>query len=226
MKRKSIVLAATAVMLMASLVVGGTLAYFTDTDDATNTFTVGDVKIDLIESQYYPQVDTDKTLDDVVADSETYLAEYLAVNGEDMVPGRWVRKAPYVINTGTNDAYVRIHMDMSKELWDVVEVMFNSTEVTINQNIAMSVDESADPVRMTFTYNDAIPASTEEGTESDNMTPYAPVWQFRLMEALDNDDLAAIQGDVVSNINVYAEAIQAEGFADAAAAFAAYDAQQ
>ena len=46
MKKKTILVAAIAVMLVAALVVGGTLAYFTDKDNATNTFTVGNVKID------------------------------------------------------------------------------------------------------------------------------------------------------------------------------------
>ena len=53
MKKKSILMAAIAVMLVAVLVVGGTLAYFTDTKSADNTFTVGNVKIDLLESQYH-----------------------------------------------------------------------------------------------------------------------------------------------------------------------------
>ena len=51
MKKKTILVAAIAVMLVAALVVGGTLAYFTDKDDATNTFTVGNVKIALNEQQ-------------------------------------------------------------------------------------------------------------------------------------------------------------------------------
>ena len=46
MKKKTILVAAIAVMLVAALVVGGTLAYFTDTKSADNTFTVGNVKID------------------------------------------------------------------------------------------------------------------------------------------------------------------------------------
>lgn len=49
MKKKTILVAAIAVMLVAALVVGGTLAYFTDTKTATNTFTVGKVGITLNE---------------------------------------------------------------------------------------------------------------------------------------------------------------------------------
>lgn len=49
MKKKTILVAAIAVMLVAALVVGGTLAYFTDTKTETNTFTVGKVSITLNE---------------------------------------------------------------------------------------------------------------------------------------------------------------------------------
>ena len=43
------------VALAAIAIVGASLAYFTDTKSATNTFTVGNVKIDLIESRYHRQ---------------------------------------------------------------------------------------------------------------------------------------------------------------------------
>ena len=39
--------------MVAILAVGGSLAYLTDTDSAKNTFTVGNVKIELLESQYH-----------------------------------------------------------------------------------------------------------------------------------------------------------------------------
>ena len=39
------------VALAAIAIVGASLAYFSDTDNETNTFTVGGVKIDLIEQQ-------------------------------------------------------------------------------------------------------------------------------------------------------------------------------
>lgn len=53
MKKKTILVAAIAVMLVAALVVGGTLAYFTDTKSADNTFTVGNVSIELLESSLH-----------------------------------------------------------------------------------------------------------------------------------------------------------------------------
>ena len=41
------------IALVAIAIVGASMAYFTDTKEATNTFTVGNVKIDLIESRYH-----------------------------------------------------------------------------------------------------------------------------------------------------------------------------
>ena len=52
MKKKSILLAATAVMLVCAMSIGGMLAYFTDTDTKTNTFTVGKVDITLTEPEW------------------------------------------------------------------------------------------------------------------------------------------------------------------------------
>ena len=49
MKKKILALSLCVVML-AIAIVGGTLAYFTDTKSATNTFAVGNVKIELLES--------------------------------------------------------------------------------------------------------------------------------------------------------------------------------
>ena len=91
MKKKSILMAAIAVMLVAVLVVGGTLAYFTDTKSATTTFTVGDVKIKLDESNV-----NDPDGDRVTSNEYT-----------GMLPGIQYKKDPVVTNTGNNDAYVR-----------------------------------------------------------------------------------------------------------------------
>lgn len=49
MKKKVLALC-LVVALAATAIIGGTLAYFTDTDEANNEFTIGNVKIDLIEN--------------------------------------------------------------------------------------------------------------------------------------------------------------------------------
>ena len=52
MKKKLLVLS-LCVALAAIAIAGASLAYFTDTKSATNTFTVGNVKIDLLESSLH-----------------------------------------------------------------------------------------------------------------------------------------------------------------------------
>ena len=47
--KKKIISLCLVVALGATAVIGGTLAYFTDTDSETNNFTVGNVKIDIVE---------------------------------------------------------------------------------------------------------------------------------------------------------------------------------
>lgn len=126
MKKKTILVAAIAVMLVAALVVGGTLAYFTDTKTATNTFTTGGVKIDLIEQQgnedgtdLVPYVDG-KTLMPIVgsAQGEKY------PNGQPIAKN-YVDKIVTVKNTGKSDAYVRAYFAIPSALDDGSET-FNA----------------------------------------------------------------------------------------------------
>ena len=133
--KKKITAIFLCVALLAIAIVGASLAYFTDTKTATNTFTVGNVKIDLIESKFHRQGsggtgDTTIPAPDQTAsgmkyisdgakaftdeqiqnDAKTYQEEYLAVKGQNMVPGRRVAKSPYVVNVGANDAFIRIRV--------------------------------------------------------------------------------------------------------------------
>lgn len=94
MNKRKIILLATALCMVAILVAGGTLAYFTDADAKTNVFTVGNVQIDLKEN--YEQL---SNLLPVTYDEK----------GERK-PDNVVNKDVYVSNTGTELAYVRVHI--------------------------------------------------------------------------------------------------------------------
>ena len=151
------------VALVAIAIVGASLAYFTDTKSATNTFTVGNVKIDLIESRYHRQGSgssgdtsipaptqtasgmkyisdgaTIFTDEEIKADAANY-STYIAERGKNMVPGKKIAKSPYVINTGSNDAYIRIRVmlpsDANRDYWQarsggVIESQFCTTAIT------------------------------------------------------------------------------------------------
>ena len=51
--RKKLLVLSLCVALAAIAIAGASLAYFTDTKSATNTFTVGNVKIELLESSLH-----------------------------------------------------------------------------------------------------------------------------------------------------------------------------
>ncbi len=71
----------TAVVVMA-ITAGTAAAYFTDSDEEVNTFTIGNV--------------------DIALDEPSWAAE----NGEDITPLEEIAKDPVVSNEGANDAFV------------------------------------------------------------------------------------------------------------------------
>lgn len=85
MKKK--ILSLCMVGALAATAVGGTLAYFTDEKEATNTFTVGNVKIELTE----PNWDASGSED-----------------APEVYPGEALKKDPTVKNIGANPCFVRI----------------------------------------------------------------------------------------------------------------------
>ena len=273
--KKKITALCLCVALLAVAVVGASLAYFTDTDNATNTFTVGNVKIDLIESKFHREgndnsgdtsipdptqtasgmryvTDGHKAFTDaeIKADAETYMADYLAVKGENMVPGRGVAKCPYVVNTGANDAYIRIRvMVPSAANNDFVDVKDGG--VITNQWCTTSMlcgefqsgAQTGWPViekgvvKNGVTY-DVYTFTRTEPLKAGTMTEWN-VWNFigvdktatsaDIQKALDAGAITVVGTDgaqvMALNVLVEADAIQADGFANATAAWAAFDAQ-
>ena len=272
MKKKILALSLCVVML-AIAIVGGTLAYFTDTKSATNTFTVGNVKIDLLESQYHrvnagkgnatgdteplsggylwaANVDMNGTPENtsnyttsgetwnglyfsdaqIEADAEAYKNGYFAEHSQNMVPGANVRKNPYVKNTGTNDAYIRIRVLVPVNLFSVIDngpSYWTSTALNEGQVTSKAVN----------TYN-TDGSNAVKQVERDGIKYYE--YDFTFTKAVKpgeitfwnvwgniaiNKDATAEQLANVDSFKVIfeADAIQADGFADATAAFAAFD---
>ena len=93
-----------SLMLVFALVFTGIFAYLTAKDSATNTFTVGNVDILLYEDDWYDHdtyadTGTKTILND---ENENDIPDF----AENIVPGQKIAKAPYVENTGRNEAWV------------------------------------------------------------------------------------------------------------------------
>ena len=112
MNRKKLTALIMVLALALTTLVGGTLAYFTDTDDAVNTFTVGSVKIVLNEKQRKEKTATDGsdyTEDNLISFSEetAYNLMPLGTASNKYLDTNYVDKIVTVTNTGRSPAYIR-----------------------------------------------------------------------------------------------------------------------
>lgn len=87
--KKKLALTAAAVALVGTLAVGGTLAWFTDTEEATNVVTIGNV--DVVWNENDQRITSNNKND----------------FGNNKVPGDSYVKNAKVENVGKNSAYVR-----------------------------------------------------------------------------------------------------------------------
>lgn len=214
MKKKSILMAAIAVMLVAVLVVGGTLAYFTDTKSATNTFTMGNVKITLDETDVNnPKERTTK--------GNTY----------DVYPGQTVTKDPVVHNTGKNAAYIRATVNVSNWMNLVAAYYPDFKETFPNDGYkaalnllvgelgkGWSVVEVVKGDTFTIGQFDAKFILKYDGKLAADESTTAMFQTVTIPAGIDNAN-----ADSLSSVKVVAQAIQADGFDTWEAAFNAFD---
>ena len=260
------------VALVAIAVVGASLAYFTDTKSATNTFTVGNVKINLIESRFHREgndnsgdkdipdpthkvtaddgmeyVTTGHTMftDDEIKEDAAKYSDYIGEKGSNMVPGRNFAKCPYVVNTGANDAYVRIRVmaphDYEGSYRGFINAMFCSSATSSGEfqhganGVNWPVIEENGYTDENGLKYDVLTFTRIEPLKAGAMTEWnvinyvgigANVTSADIQTAVEKGFIKVLEdGTMTVNVLVQADAIQAEGFADAKAAFAAFDAQ-
>ena len=103
--------------------VSGALAYLTDTDTATNKFTIGNVEIELQEP----------TWDEATDANTNDIPDY----AENLVPNASIAKDPQVKNTGLNDAYVYLKVTVPKA--NIVTAQADGTLVNEGQAQATEV---------------------------------------------------------------------------------------
>ena len=218
MTKKRFVAILLCVTLVALAAIGATFAYLTDSKTVNNTFTMGNVKITLDETNV-----NDPTGDRVTS------------NAYNVYPGAVVTKDPIVHNTGKNAAYIRATVNVSNwmnlcakyypefgiayphegyekslellvgtlgEGWSVVGVTAGDT-MTIGQFDAKFI----------LKYDGKLAAGADTAAMFQNVTIPAGI------------DNANADAGSFSSVKVVAQAMQADGFDTWEAAFAAYDAK-
>lgn len=135
---KKITALCLCVALLAVAVVGASLAYFTDTDNADNTFTVGNVAIDLIEQERdgkggLKAFENGKKLSPIVGSAQGEKDDYGMPTAKN-----YVDKMVTIQNTGSEAAYIRAYFAIPAALDDGYET-FNAGLNTLHFNFGNKV---------------------------------------------------------------------------------------
>ena len=209
-KFKALLVVACALLLVAASVFG-TMAYLTSTDEVKNTFTVGKVKITLNEAK----VNADGT---PVAN-----AERVKANEYKLLPGHTYTKDPTVtVEEGSESSYVKMTVTFSKaSALDAIFAptgaeltsIFNGYDATNWIYKGNTKDATADTRTYEFWYKETAGAPTAD------VALDALFDSITVPGTITGDQLKTIGGMTIT-VNAYA--IQADGFANATAAWEAF----
>lgn len=214
-KTKALLMSLCAVLLVAASVLG-TMAYLTDSKDVKNTFTVGNVAIKLDEAKVDENgnpVDKDgKVVDKTEAPRVTE-------NKYKLLPGHVYVKDPTVTVVAPSvESYVRMKVTFNKA--NALDAIFAPTGADLTSIfggydaatwIYKGNTKEGDTRTYEFWYKTTVDATAAAQTLEPLFT------SIIVPGTINNDQLKSIDG---MTINVNAYAIQADGFKDAAEAWA------
>lgn len=220
MTKKRFVAILLCVTLVALAAIGATFAYLTSTATVNNTFTMGNVKITLDETNV-----NDPTGDRVTS------------NEYNVYPGAVVTKDPIVHNTGKNGAYVRAVVTIedgmnwlglyNENVWTAPQeaafnAMINNTLGDGWELVDIAYDMSG-PNHPTSDFVATLKYTKVLNAKEDTTAMFS---QIAFPTKLTGNDVTTrIDQNGEFGINVVAQAIQADGFENWVDAFAAYDAK-
>lgn len=209
--RNKILLLALCMAALIAVSVLGTMAYLTSTDTVTNTFTVGKVAIKLDEAK----VNADGSL--------VENADRVKANEYKLLPGHTYNKDPMVtVLSGSESSYVKMTVTFSKasELDAIfapsgadLTSIFNSYDATNWIAKGNTKDATANTRTYEFWYKETVGAPTTD------VALDALFDSITVPGTITGEQLETIEGMTIT-VNAYA--IQADGFATADAAWAAF----
>lgn len=211
--KKAMLMTLCAIILVVATVFG-TMAYLTSTDEVTNTFTVGNVAIKLNEAK----VGTDgKALTGADA---TRVKE----NSYKLLPGHVYDKDPTVtVLAGSEESYVKMTVTVSKA--NELDAIFapggaNLTSIFGGYDATNWIDKGStkDADNNTRTYEFWYKETVSAGDA--DVALDALFDTITVPSSITKEQLATIEGLTIT-VNAYA--IQADGFANADAAWKAFE---
>lgn len=217
MKAKKTILIVAAMLLVAALSIGGTLAYLTSkTEVVKNTFTIGDVEITLAETSVADEGKGILAGEEVKDENNKFVGFKYHI-----LPGLKYDKEPVVtVVADSEDCYVRAFITIDKRA--EFDKLFAANKLTManvldfNTTNWTALERTIKGDDNTRTYEVRYKAKVENNAEDQALE--ALFTTLTVPESIDNEQLASIAGFSVS---IYAQAIQADGFASADEAFAA-----
>lgn len=209
--KKKLLIMSVAMVLVCAFAVGMTIAYLTSTDEVVNTFTVGNVQIKLDEAKVNP--------DGTIVPN----ADRVKANSYKLIPGHTYNKDPMVtVLEGSEESYIKMTVTFSnsRELDAIfasngadLTSIFNGYDNTNWIYKGNTEDTTANTRTYEFWYKEPVAAPTAD----EALDPLFD--SITVPGAITNAQLATI-ADMTITVNAYA--IQADGFADADAAWAEY----
>lgn len=223
-RTKKIITGTLSIGLIASLAIGGTLSFLTDTEEVTNHFTMGDLDITISEENWNDEDTPDRPGD-----------------GKNLIPGDSRQKDP-TITSIVGDSYMRVIMTIrdkdgaaitNKERLDKIlqTVYYADPALDVGKKYSLSQLSTYNTVNSDFTLME------DKSSSDDNTTGiYCYNYNSILKEGESVEFFSNIivptdwnQNDLkmlgAYQIEIYAQAIQSENFSSSDEAFSALDAE-
>lgn len=218
-KRTKFLAAVLSCAAIAGASVFGTMAYLTDTDTVTNTFTVGKVDISLDEAKTNEDGDLLNSEGNVYTDADNQtLAERVKTNTYKLMPGHTYVKDPVVHIAEDSEAsylFIEVKDDLAKAETNVTDTKSISEQISTNDWLELIYTGDDDAPANTKVYYKKIPAYEADDTSTQS---YATFENFKIKADLTSTQLNAYTD---AQVVVKAYAIQSDGLANVNAAAAA-----
>ena len=137
-KTRKVLAVVLAFVLTVSLSVAGTIAYLADTDSAKNTFTTGNVKIDLTEADVVEDANGNLVANGTIR-NDVLDAEETAYDYGKIYPGQTIFKDPTIeLLEGSEDAYIAAVITVTDGEGDIEKLIGTGYEGLLGINKMVS----------------------------------------------------------------------------------------